>query len=411
MFFSKRKTSKTQQDKSIAEKPDPCVVGDIDFCLEELLGRKPKGVDSENIRHLIEGESVMVTGAGGTIGSELCRQIIKLNPACLILADNGEHNLYQIDRELRGQGHGDRLTPQLVSVCQRDHVMQVFKERRPSLVIHAAAIKHVPIVEVNPCAAALTNAAGTKNVLDAAIEFRCNKVVLISTDKAVNPTSFYGATKRLAELYAQALDVAQTDTRFVTVRFGNVLGSTGSVVPLFKEQIKAGGPVTVTHPDVQRFFMTVSEAATLVLTAASLEEENGVLSHDGRIFVLDMGEPVRITALAERMIEAAGLKPHEDIPIVYTGLRPGEKLFEEIFHSLEKLLKTGTDGVLLASPTMIDLPLLLPRFSDVIRYAKSGETEALREAVHHLVPEFRPSAEQAPTPQEEVPPVRQQRAS
>jgi O-antigen biosynthesis protein WbqV len=362
---------------------------DIDRCIEELLGRRTPDVDIEAIRSLVEDQCVMVTGAGGTIGSELCRQIVKLNPRCLILADNGEYNLYSIDRELREQGYGDCLTAQLISVCQRDHIMQLFRERRPSLVIHAAAIKHVPVVEVNPCAAALVNAAGTKNVLDAAIEFGCSKVVLISTDKAVNPTSFYGATKRLAELYAQALDVAQTDTRFVTVRFGNVLGSTGSVVPLFKEQIARGGPVTVTHPDVQRFFMTTREAATLVLTAASLEEQNGVLSHDGRIFVLDMGEPIRITALAERMIQASGKVPHEEIQIVYTGLRPGEKLFEEIFHSLEKLLRTGTDGVLLASPTMIDLPLLLPRFSDVVRYAKSGEAAALREAVQHLVPEFK----------------------
>ncbi|MEM9422013.1 MAG: polysaccharide biosynthesis protein, partial [Pseudomonadota bacterium] len=213
----------------------------------------------------------------------------------------------------------------------------------------------------------------------------------ISTDKAVNPTNFMGATKRIAELYAQALDIAQTDTRFVTVRFGNVLGSTGSVAPLFQRQIARGGPITVTHPDVQRYFMTTREAVQLVLQAGSLSgESRKVLSHDGRIFVLDMGEPVKIVTLAERMIEAAGLKPYDDVPIVYTGLRPGEKLFEEVFHSLEKLLKTDVDGILLASPSMIDLPLLQPRFEDVIRHANGFDVSALEEAVHHLVPEFRP---------------------
>ncbi|MFC3303859.1 UDP-N-acetylglucosamine 4,6-dehydratase family protein [Parvularcula lutaonensis] len=343
-------------------------------------------------RQMIEGESVLVTGAGGTIGSELCRQIARLGPRQLILADNGEFNLYSIERELTEDGFGEVLVPQLVDVCQRDHVMGLFKASKPSVVLHAAALKHVPIVEMNPCAAALVNVLGAKNVFDAATEFGARTVVFISTDKAVNPSSFMGATKRLAELYAQALDVAQTDTRFVTVRFGNVLGSTGSVAPLFIRQIKNGGPVTVTHPDVQRYFMTTQEAAKLVLKAASLESENGVLSNDGRIFVLDMGDPIKIVTLAERMIEAAGLRPYKDIDITFTKLRPGEKLFEEIFHSLEKLLETGTDGVLLASPTMIDLPLLVPRFSDVIRYARSGKADALLEAVHHLVPEFKADA-------------------
>lgn len=386
-FFNRR-----SKDEAPARPVPAC---DLDLDCEALLGRSPRHVNLTSAAGMVAGRNVVVTGAGGTIGSELCRQIAKLGPARLILADNGEFNLYTIEQELREAGFGDIIVPQLIDVCQRDHVMGLFKKFSPSLVLHAAALKHVPIVEYNPCAAAMVNVLGAKNVFDAALEYASPKVVFISTDKAVNPSSFMGATKRIAELYAQALDVAQSDTRFVTVRFGNVLGSTGSVAPLFQRQIKQGGPVTVTHPDVKRYFMTTQEAARLVLNAASLDKDSGVVSHDGRIFVLDMGEPIKIITLAEKMIEAAGLKPHDDIDIVFTRLRPGEKLFEEIFHSLEKLLTTGTDGVLLASPTMIDLPLLEPRFSDVIRHARVANREALLDAVHHLVPEFKP-ADHAP---------------
>ncbi|MEM9838778.1 MAG: SDR family NAD(P)-dependent oxidoreductase [Pseudomonadota bacterium] len=383
-FFNRRSKSDSPVESTVC-----C---DLDIDCEALLGRTARPVNLALATTMVSGRNVLVTGAGGTIGSELCRQIAKLGPAKLILADNGEFNLYTIEQELREAGYEDILVPQLIDVCQRDHVMGLFKKYSPSLVLHAAALKHVPIVEYNPCAAALVNVLGAKNVFDAAMEYASSKVVFISTDKAVNPSSFMGATKRIAELYAQALDVAQSDTRFVTVRFGNVLGSTGSVAPLFQRQIEKGGPITVTHPDVQRYFMTTQEAACLVLNAASLDKDDGVVSHDGRIFVLDMGDPIKIVTLAERMIEAAGKTPHEDVEIIFTKLRPGEKLFEEIFHSLEKLLTTGTDGVLLASPTMIDLPLLEPRFSDVVRHARVGNREALLDAVHHLVPEFKPAA-------------------
>ena len=356
----------------------------------QLLGRPPRECQLKDAARLIANKTVLVTGAGGTIGSELARQVATYGPATLILLDNAEFNLYEIDLELRQDGHGASVETRLVDVCRRDHLMAVFRELRPDVVLHAAAYKHVPIVEANPCPAALVNVLGAKTVFDAAVETGAEAVVFISTDKAVNPTSFMGATKRVAELYAQALDIAQTGTRFVTVRFGNVLGSTGSVAPLFQRQIARGGPVTVTHPDVQRYFMTTREAVQLVLQAASLRDDGKVVTHDGRIFVLDMGEPVNITTLAERMIEAAGLKPHEDIEIKFTGLRPGEKLFEEIFSDLERLVKTGADGVLLASPSMIDLPLLNPRLNDVIRHADVGDRAKLEEAVHHLVPEFRP---------------------
>ncbi len=358
----------------------------------QLLRRAPRSIDLQAAGKLMSGKRILITGAGGTIGSELVRQAASFNPSRLVLVDNAEFNLYQIDMEMRELGLDVPVEAYLVDVCRRNHLTRLFENTRPEIVLHAAAFKHVPIVEQNQSPAALTNVLGAKNVFDAAIEFKSEAVVFISTDKAVNPTSFMGATKRIAELYAQALDVAQTDTRFVTVRFGNVLGSTGSVAPLFERQIAAGGPITVTHPDISRYFMTTREAVQLVLQAASLDHgQRGVVTHDGRIFVLDMGEPIRIVELARRMIEAHGLKPDEDIKIEFTGLRPGEKLFEEIFLDTEKLIKTGADGVLLASPTMIDLPLLNPRFADVISYAQNCDEEKLAEAVHHLVPEFRAS--------------------
>lgn len=369
------------------------VVGNGDIDLESMLARPARRIDQRAARKLIAGKRVLITGAGGTIGSELARQAAAFEPEHLALIDNSEFNLYLIDLEMREAGRGAILSSALVDVCRREHLDRAFARVRPDIVLHAAAFKHVPIVEENRCAGALTNVLGAKNVFDAATEVGAESVVFISTDKAVNPTSFMGATKRIAELYAQALDVAQNDTRFVTVRFGNVLGSTGSVVPLFSRQIAKGGPVTVTHPDISRFFMTTREAVQLVLQAASLDSgEESVVTHDGRIFVLDMGEPVKILDLARRMIEAHGLKPGVDIEIRFSGLRPGEKLFEEIFFDTEKLIKTGADGVLLASPAMIDLPLLNPRLYDVIEHAQSGAEADLDEAVHHLVPEFQPAA-------------------
>ncbi|MEM9233904.1 MAG: polysaccharide biosynthesis protein [Pseudomonadota bacterium] len=356
----------------------------------QLLDRAPRHIDLRQAERFLTGKRVMITGAGGTIGSELSRQVAGFEPSELILVDNSEFNLYEIDLELRARHSDLAMRSVLVDVCREPHLRRLFKSAPPNVVLHAAAFKHVPIVENNHAPAALTNILGAKNVFDTAIEFGAEAVTFISTDKAVNPTSFMGATKRVAELYAQALDIAQTGTRFTTVRFGNVLGSTGSVAPLFQRQIALGGPITVTHKDVQRYFMTTREAVQLVLEAASLcDESNRVMTHDGRIFVLDMGEPVRIVTLAERMITAAGLKPHEDIEIAYTGLRPGEKLFEEVFHDLERLIKTGVEGILLASPSMIDLPLLKPRLDDIIKHAKEGDDDCLSAAVNHLVPEFR----------------------
>ncbi len=364
--------------------------------LPSLLARPPRKIDLRLARRMVAGRRVLVTGAGGTIGSELCRQIAAMEPERLALVDNGELALYTIDLELRERGHGDMITANLTDVCRDAHLDRVFERERPDIVLHAAAFKHVPIVEHNRCAGALTNVLGARNVFDRAIAHKTDTVVFISTDKAVNPTSFMGATKRIAELYAQALDVAQSDTRFVTVRFGNVLGSTGSAALLFQRQIEYGGPVTVTHPDIMRYFMTTREAVQLVLQAASLDSaEMQIVTHDGRVFVLDMGEPVKILDLATRMIEANGLTPGKDIEIRFTGLRPGEKLYEEIFLDTDKLVKTGADGVLLAAPAMIDLPLLNPRLNQVVETAAAGERERLDEAVRHLVPEFSAYSEKA----------------
>jgi O-antigen biosynthesis protein WbqV len=379
-------------EKVTANGRSPKFKSSSEIDLETLLPRSPRKIDQRAARRLLAGKRVLITGAGGTIGSELARQTAAFEPAHLALVDNSEFNLYLIDLEMREGGHSGILFSTLTDVCRREHLDKVFKMVRPDIVLHAAAFKHVPIVEQNRCAGALTNVLGAKTVFDAAIEAKAESVVFISTDKAVNPTSFMGATKRIAELYAQALDIAQNDTRFVTVRFGNVLGSTGSVAPLFRRQIEKGGPITVTHPEISRYFMTTREAVQLVLQAASLESgEKSVVTHDGRIFVLDMGEPVKILDLAKRMIEAHGLTPGVDVEIKFTGLRPGEKLFEEIFLDTDKLVKTGADGVLLASPAMIDLPLLNPRLFDVIENARDGNQAALDEAVHHLVPEFHPT--------------------
>ena len=364
-----------------------------DFDISQLLDRPQRRIDLRAARKLIQGKRVLITGAGGTIGSELARQTAGFAPAKLALLDNSEFNLYEIDMELREAGHGDILFSSLTDVCRVEHLTRVFDSVKPEIVLHAAAFKHVPIVEQNRCAAALVNVMGAKLVFDAAVRCKAETVVFISTDKAVNPSSFMGATKRIAELYAQALDVAQSDTRFTTVRFGNVFGSTGSVAPLFARQIANGGPLTVTHPDIKRYFMTTREAVQLVLQAASLESgEKSIVSHDGRVFVLDMGEPVLILDLAKRMIEASGLAPGKDIEIRFTGLRAGEKLFEEIFLDTDKLVRTGADGVLLGSPAMIDLPLLNPRLTDVVKAAQAADQKSLDEAVHALVPEFTPAA-------------------
>jgi len=361
------------------------------IAIEDLLGRPQVALDRQAIGQLIAGRRILVTGAGGTIGSELTRQIANLGPDRLVLVDNGEFNLYSIDLEIREAfGHLD-VRSVLADIRDRSRIMQVFQEEKPDLVFHAGALKHVPMVELNPIEGVLTNVLGTRNVADAATASGCAAMVLISTDKAVSPTNVMGATKRVAECYCQALDLQDSvirgrGTRFMTVRFGNVLGSTGSVVPLFTRQLRAGGPLTVTHPDIRRYFMTVREAVELVLQASAY----GMRHRDdrGRIFVLDMGQPVKIAALARQMIRLAGLRPDKDIEIVFTGLRPGEKLYEEMFDAAEPPERTGAEGVLIASPRAVDFAILRRSIDELETAAQAVDVERVLDLLQHIVPEY-----------------------
>jgi FlaA1/EpsC-like NDP-sugar epimerase len=367
--------------------------------IEDLLGRPQTVLDRDAMRRLIAGRRILVTGAGGTIGSELVTQICGLDPVHITLLDSGEFNLYRIDLEV-ADAHPD-LPRRAVLADVRDRVRleRVIREMRPELVFHAAALKHVPMVELNPFEGVLTNAVGTRNVADACRAAGVAAMVQISTDKAVNPTSVMGATKRIAESYCQAVDIGERraargrdHTRFVTVRFGNVLGSTGSVVPLFQRQLAAGGPLTVTHEGVMRYFMTVREAVELVLQATVLGSTGEAA---GKLFVLDMGEPVRIIDLARQMIRLAGKRPNIDIPIKITGLRPGEKLFEEIFHGAEPLLPTACKGILLAAPRTGDAGALGAAIDELAATCARGDLPALQSQLRRLVPEYQASAETA----------------
>ena len=328
------------------------------IAVEDLLGRPQVPLDRLSMARLIEGKRVLVTGAGGSIGAELARQVAALSPENLILLDQSEYALYRIDLKVSEAYPKISRTIKIADVRDLLRLEKVFAETKPEIVFHAAALKHVPIVESNVLEGILTNVFGTVNVADASRKHCVSHIVLISTDKAVNPTSIMGATKRLAECYCQARDrLAETNsTRFITVRFGNVLGSTGSVVPLFRRQLEQGGPLTITHPDMSRFFMTIREAVELVLQAAALGagETNGEVPL-GNICVLDMGDPVKIIDLARQMIRLAGLRPYKDVDIKVVGLRPGEKLYEEIFHGSESLVPTECAGILLAAPRAADI--------------------------------------------------------
>jgi O-antigen biosynthesis protein WbqV len=360
------------------------------IAIEDLLNRRQVALDREGLAEFIQGRRVLVTGAGGTIGSELARQVAGFSPVELMLLDNGEYALWQIDVELNETQPGTRRRPVIADVRDAGRMRALCMEFRPDVVFHAAALKHVPIVEANPLEGMQTNVAGTRAVADAANASGAALMVLISTDKAVNPSSVMGASKRLAEMYCQGLDVAargEAGMRCVTVRFGNVLGSTGSVVPLFRRQLAQGGPLTVTHPEMQRYFMTVREAVSLVLQA-SLVGSVGTAIQEGGIFVLDMGEPVKIVDLARQMIRLAGLRPDVDVGIRFTGLRPGEKLFEELFHGSEAPSPTGFAGLLMASPRVTDLRLVGNAINEIEAAAKRGDVAAALAVLGRVVPEF-----------------------
>ena len=345
--------------------------------IEDLLGRESVTLDWDGIRTGLAGRRILVTGAGGSIGSELCRQIARIGPAELVLFDNCEYNLYRIDAELRRQFDGLALGTHLGDVTDPLAVASVFRERKPEVVFHAAAYKHVPLLEEQVREAVRNNVIGTQRVAEAAVAHGTGRFVLISTDKAVNPNNVMGATKRIGELYCQSLASAST-TSFAAVRFGNVLGSAGSVVPLFREQIAAGGPVTVTDPEIERFFMTIPEACQLILQSA-------VFGAGGEVFVLDMGDPVKIRYLAEQMIRLSGKRPEVDIPIRYVGLRPGEKLYEELFYAAEDLHATPHPKIRVARPGLSEPDLFRDQVRWLIGQLDRGDEAALRRGLRDLV--------------------------
>ena len=363
--------------------------------LGDLLERPEVNADLDRVAELIGGKVVLATGAGGSIGSEICRQIAAFQPSRLVITDSSEFLLYTLDTELRDKFRNIEIVTRLVDVRNAQRVSRLMAEMKPEVVFHAAALKHVPMVEDNPLEAVKTNVLGTRNVADAALANGASTFVMISTDKAVNPTSIMGATKRAAEAYCQALDMVSERTRFKTVRFGNVLGSNGSVVPRFQEQIAAGGPITVTHPHIVRYFMTIPEAVRLVLHASAHALVRK--AERAKIMVLDMGKPVRIIDMAERMIQLAGYRPRIDIDIVFTGLRPGEKLYEELFDPSEVPDGRTEEGYVVAAPRVIDRAMLDRSLTEIETCAQREDAERALELLAHIVPEYhKPEIDPAP---------------
>lgn len=354
-------------------------IRDVD--VEDLLGREPIKLDFSGISSYIENKVIMVTGGGGSIGSELCRQIARFNPKELIIFDIYENNAYDLQNELLRKYKNLNLKTLIGSVRDRKRLNSIFKEYRPQVVFHAAAHKHVPLMEDSPGEAIKNNVLGTLNTAELASEYGVERFVLISTDKAVNPTNVMGATKRMCEMVIQSID-KESDTEFVAVRFGNVLGSNGSVVPLFKKQIAEGGPVTLTHKDITRYFMTIPEASQLVLQA-------GAYAKGGEIFVLDMGQPVKIYDLAENLIRLSGYIPNEEIEIKVTGLRPGEKLYEELLMDEEGLSETPHKKIFIGRPGEFKLEKVKNNINTLLDVVKLGNKEKLREKLQEVVPTYK----------------------
>lgn len=350
-----------------------------DVSVEDLLGRDPITTDLDGIMNYVQHKRVLVTGAGGSIGSELCRQLAKFRPMKLLLLGHGENSIFNIEMELRKTFPDLKLVTIIADIQDRERMKHIFNQYRPQVVFHAAAHKHVPLMERNPSEAVKNNVFGTQNVADCADEYGVERFVLISSDKAVNPTSVMGATKRIAEMYIQTMN-ASSSTKFVAVRFGNVLGSRGSVIPFFKQQIADGGPVTVTHPEMVRYFMTIPEAVQLVLQAGSFAE-------GGEIFVLDMGSPVKILNLAEDLIKLSGYEPYEEIDIKFTGIREGEKLYEELLTDEENVTATQHNRIFIGKPSELNrrhLELEILRLQRVIADGSSS----IKEIIDQIVPMY-----------------------
>jgi len=351
-----------------------------DVSINDLLGREAVQLDSDSIEAFIKAKTILVTGAGGSIGSEMCRQICYYKPKLLLLVEQAENPLFYIEQELRERWPDIAVEAVVCDITDRSRVESIFDKYRPEVVIHAAAHKHVPLMELNPGEAIKNNVVGTRTLADAADKFGTVNFVMISTDKAVNPTSIMGSSKRVAEIYVQDLN-RTSKTHFVTVRFGNVLGSEGSVVPIFKKQITQGGPVTVTHPEMKRYFMTIPEASQLVLQAASMGK-------GGEIFVLDMGEPVKIVDLARELITLSGFRPEEDIEIIFTGLRPGEKLFEELSIKGEDMQETRHPKIGIWKNIPMDRERLRRGITELVELARKGEHDSIAAKIKELVPEY-----------------------
>lgn len=351
--------------------------------IEDLLGRKPVKLQLDEIAGYLKGERVLVTGAGGSIGSELCRQVARFEPESLLLLGRGENSIYEIDRELNESYPSLHKIPIIADIRDRARLTQIFSEYRPTVVFHAAAHKHVPLMESAPDEAVKNNVFGTKNVAELADAYGVKRFVMISTDKAVNPTSVMGATKRVAEMVIQML-AEKSKTKFCAVRFGNVLGSRGSVIPLFKHQIAKGGPVTVTHPEMVRYFMTIPEAVSLVIQAGAMGEK-------GELFILDMGEPVKIVDLARDLIRLSGLVPGKDIQIEFTGIRPGEKLYEEILTAEEGANTTRHERIYVGKPDEFDPEHLRKDLTYLERWVSVADRVKVVEKLYEMIPQYTPS--------------------
>lgn len=347
--------------------------------MEDLLGRDSVTLETQEVLNFIQNKTILITGAGGSIGSEICRQLVALEPKKVILIDHSEYNLYNIGWELEHTYHYKNFESMLINVSDRNSMELVFINHNPDVVFHAAAYKHVPLLETQILQAVQNNFFGTKTVAELSTKYKCEKFILISTDKAVNPTNIMGATKRMAEMFCQNLN-RYSNTSYITVRFGNVLDSAGSVVPIFKKQLQQGGPLTVTHPDITRFFMSIPEASQLVLQAAAMGE-------GGEIFVLDMGQPIKISSLAERIITLSGQRPYKDIDIIFTGLRPGEKLYEELFYQSENHNPTQRKKIFLAQSKTSNFSFLKEKIETLENTLTSKDEVKVLKIICEIVPE------------------------